>query len=134
MPQVTDSPLYMIASDMTFWSVATVHDGSLPFPYCGSVATVHDDSLLFPYCGSVQILFYLDPNFKLLACFCDCTGRFVSDLFENGISHDNVHVPLFIVWKMNVVFMLHSTANVIWRRNLSFKSQMKDWRSLAPRL
>ena len=32
MPQVTDSPLYMIASDMTFRSVATVR--SLPFPYC----------------------------------------------------------------------------------------------------
>ena len=22
-------------------------------------------------------------NFKLLACFCDCTGRFVLDLFVN---------------------------------------------------
>ena len=24
-------------------------------------------------------------NFKLLACFCSCTGRFVSDLFGNHI-------------------------------------------------
>ena len=23
------------------------------------------------------------PNFKLLACFCDCTGQFVSDLVGN---------------------------------------------------
>ena len=31
----------------------------------------------------VQFLFFLNPTFKLLACFCNCTGRFVSDLFGN---------------------------------------------------
>ena len=32
-----------------------------------------------------QFLFYLIRNLKLLALFCDCTGRFVSDLFGNHI-------------------------------------------------
>ena len=31
----------------------------------------------------VQFLFFLNPNFKLLAIFCDCTGRFVSDFVGN---------------------------------------------------
>ena len=30
----------------------------------------------------VQSLFFLNPKFKLLACFCDCTSWFVSDLVE----------------------------------------------------
>ena len=33
--------------------------------------------------GIVQSLSYLYQNFKLLGCFCVCTGRFVSDLVEN---------------------------------------------------
>ena len=28
----------------------------------------------------VQFVFFLNPNFKNLACFCDCTGRSVSDM------------------------------------------------------
>ena len=32
-----------------------------------------------------QSLFFPVPNFKLLICFCDCTARFVSDMFENYI-------------------------------------------------
>ena len=30
----------------------------------------------------VQLLFFLNPKFQL-ACFCDCAGRFVSDLVGN---------------------------------------------------
>ena len=30
-----------------------------------------------------QFLLYLNPNFRPLACFNDCTGRFVSDLVGN---------------------------------------------------
>ena len=32
---------------------------------------------------NVQSFFFLNKNFMLLAFFCDCTGRFVSDLFGN---------------------------------------------------
>ena len=39
-----------------------------------------DQRLCFRYSDSTVPL-----HFKLLACFCDCTGRFVSDLFENHI-------------------------------------------------
>ena len=31
----------------------------------------------------VQSFFAYNQNFKLLACFCDCTGQFVSDLVGN---------------------------------------------------
>ena len=31
----------------------------------------------------VKLVFFLLRNFKLLAFFCDCTGRFVSDLVGN---------------------------------------------------
>ena len=30
-------------------------------------------------------LCFLNPNFKLLAIFCACTARFVSDMFRNHI-------------------------------------------------
>ena len=33
----------------------------------------------------VKFLFYLNPKFKPLAIFCDCTDRYVSDLFGNHI-------------------------------------------------
>ena len=42
-----------------------------------------DQRLCFCYLDS--IIPPLLQNFKLLACFCDCTGRFVSDLFGNHI-------------------------------------------------
>ena len=32
----------------------------------------------------VQSLFFLNPNFNLLAFFCDCTGWFVSDMVGNS--------------------------------------------------
>ena len=31
----------------------------------------------------VQFLFFLNPKFQVLACFCDCTCWFVSDLVRN---------------------------------------------------
>ena len=42
-----------------------------------------DQRLCFRYSDSTIPL--LLQNFKLLACFCSCTGRFVSDLFGNHI-------------------------------------------------
>ena len=41
-----------------------------------------DQRLCFRYSDSTIPLL---QNFKLLALFCDCTGRFVSDLFGNHI-------------------------------------------------
>ena len=43
-----------------------------------------DQRLCFRYTDST-IPPLLKQNFKLLACFCSCTGRFVSDLFGNHI-------------------------------------------------
>ena len=45
-----------------------------------------DQRLCFRYSDSTTppLLSKLQ-NFKLLACFCSCTGRFVSDLFGNHI-------------------------------------------------
>ena len=43
------------------------------------------DQRLFFASRIVQFLLYLTQNFKLLACFCDCTGRFMSDLVGNHI-------------------------------------------------
>ena len=43
----------------------------------------------------VEFLFFLNRNFKLLACFCDSTGRFVSDLVGNPkdrFSHVAAHL------------------------------------------
>ena len=43
-----------------------------------------DQRLCFCYTDSTIISLVLkSENFKLLACFCDCAGRFVSDLVEN---------------------------------------------------
>ena len=43
-----------------------------------------DQRLCFRYSDST-IPLLLIQNFKLLALFCDCTGRFVSDLFGNTL-------------------------------------------------
>ena len=48
--------------------------------------------------GIVQFLYFL--NFQLLACFCECTVLFVSDLFENhivGFLAHIIHLILFPV-------------------------------------
>ena len=45
--------------------------------------------------GIVKFIFYLYPNFKLLACFCDRTGRFVSDMVgapNCGFSHSQAQL------------------------------------------
>ena len=44
-----------------------------------------DQRLCFRYSDSTVPLLKI-RNFKLLALFCDCTGRFVSDLFGNHIA------------------------------------------------
>ena len=55
-----------------------------------------DQRLCFRYTGR----FILLENFKLLACFCDCTGSFVSDLvgntkcwFSHSVAQLQLHVP-----------------------------------------
>ena len=43
----------------------------------------------------VQSLYFLNPNFKPLAIFCDCTARFVSDQVRNPedrFSHSEAHM------------------------------------------
>ena len=42
-----------------------------------------DQRLCFRYSDSTIPLLLKSKNFKLLALFCACTGRFVSDLFRN---------------------------------------------------
>ena len=44
-----------------------------------------DQRLCFRYSDSTIPLLLKSKNFKLLALFCDCTGRFVSDLLGNHI-------------------------------------------------
>ena len=44
-----------------------------------------DQRLRFRYSDSTIPLLLKSENFKLLALFCACTGRFVSDLFGNHI-------------------------------------------------
>ena len=44
-----------------------------------------DQRLCFRYSDTTIPPLLNSQNFKLLACFCDCTGRFVSDLFGNHI-------------------------------------------------
>ena len=44
-----------------------------------------DHRLCFRYSDSTIPLLPKSENFKLLALFCACTGRFVSDLFGNHI-------------------------------------------------
>ena len=44
-----------------------------------------DQRLCFRYSDSTIPLLLKIQNFKLLALFCACTGRFVSDLFGNHI-------------------------------------------------
>ena len=41
-----------------------------------------DQRLCFRYMDSTIPLLLISENFKLLACFCDCTDWFVSDLVE----------------------------------------------------
>ena len=51
----------------------------------------------------VQALLYLNPTFKLLACFCDCTSRFVSYLVgipDCWFSHAQAHVRVCQVHKL----------------------------------
>ena len=43
-----------------------------------------DQRLCFRYTDSIfSLLLISEMNFKLLACFCDCTDQFVSDLVGN---------------------------------------------------
>ena len=44
-----------------------------------------DQRLCFRYSDSNIPLLLKSENFKILALFCDCTGRFVSDLVGNHI-------------------------------------------------
>ena len=44
-----------------------------------------DQRLCFRYTDSTLPLLFKIRNFKLPACFCDCTARFVSHLFGNHI-------------------------------------------------
>ena len=44
-----------------------------------------DQRLCFCYSDSTVPLLLKSENFRLLALFCACTGRFVSDLFGNDI-------------------------------------------------
>ena len=60
----------------------------------------------------VQFLFFLNPKFQLLAHFCDCTGRFVSDLgghpedrFSRVLAHNHYH------------HYLDLRSNKIWQNN-----------------
>ena len=54
-----------------------------------------DQLLCFLYTDRTISLLLKYKNFKLLACFCDCTGRFVSDLVgnpEDRFSHVAAHI------------------------------------------
>ena len=57
-----------------------------------------DQRLCFRYIDT-QSLCFLNPNFKPLAKFSDCTARFVSDLVGNPddrFSHNKAHMSVFI--------------------------------------
>ena len=60
----------------------------------------------------VQFLFYLNPKFQILALFCDCTGRFVSDLFGNHI----VGFPTRWLISLTLCLTLLSTWNTSFGR------------------
>ena len=59
-----------------------------------------DQRLCFRYSDSTMSLLLYSQNFKPLACFCDCTGRFVSDLVGNPkdrFSRDAAHIMHYIL-------------------------------------
>ena len=60
-----------------------------------------DQRLCFRYTDSTIPLLLKIRNFKLLALFCDCTGRFVSDLFES-------HIVGFPTRRLNFIIIILS--------------------------
>ena len=54
-----------------------------------------DQRLSFRYTDTTIPLLFKSENFKLLAIFCGCTARFVSDLVgnpEDRFSHNEAHI------------------------------------------
>ena len=63
-----------------------------------------DQRLCFRYIDT-QSLCFLNPNFKPLAIFSDCTARFVSDLVgnpEDRFSHNKTQMSVFIIPRINL--------------------------------
>ena len=58
--------------------------GNLPLCHlrCITCMCTADQRLVFAS-WVVQFIFFLNPNFKLVAIFCSCKGRFASDLVGN---------------------------------------------------
>ena len=58
----------------------------------------------------VESLFFLNPNFKPLAIFSDCTARFVSDLVgtpEDRFSHNKAQISPYILMFLFVFTLLN---------------------------
>ena len=68
----------------------------------------------------VQLLYFLNQNFKLLASFCACTGRFVSNLFGN-------HIVCFPTrrLKCSSVFCFQTLIDY-----LKFDIEFKEWKAI----
>ena len=85
-----------------------------------------DQCLCFHYMDSTIPLLSKFPNFKLLAIFCYCIDRFVSDLFRN-------HFVVFLMtWLklMEAIYLIISVMHFLilpnnWGKNLEIYTSVR---------